>query len=126
ASSFTTSVLVGVFGKEGVIYATVAMSILVIVFAEVLPKTIAITAPERLSLIIARPVAWTVTLFGPLTHAIERLVRLMLRPFGIRIGENMPILSASEELRGQVKLLHKEGGVAKVERDMLGGLLDLE
>ena len=49
----------------------------------------------------------------------------MLRPFGIRIGENDPILSASEEIRGQVDLLHKEGGVVKDERDMLGGLLDL-
>src|SRR3712207_956677 len=54
------------------------------------------------------------------------MVRLMLRPFGIRIGENTPILSASEEIRGQVALLHKEGGVAKADRDMLGGLLDLK
>ena len=44
----------------------------------------------------------------------------------VRIGEALPALSASEELRGQVALLHREGGVAKVERDMLGGLLDLE
>jgi Mg2+/Co2+ transporter CorB len=69
---------------------------------------------------------WVVAIIGPLAIAIERLVRLMLRPFGIRIGENTLILSASEEIRGQVDLLHKEGGVAKVQRDMLGGLLDLE
>jgi Mg2+/Co2+ transporter CorB len=49
----------------------------------------------------------------------------MLRPFGIRIGAHQSILSATEEIRGQVDLLHKEGGVAKAERDMLGGLLDL-
>jgi Mg2+/Co2+ transporter CorB len=119
-------VLVGLFGAGGVIYATIVMSVLVIIFAEVLPKTLAINAPERMSLFIARPVAWTVFLFGPLTHVIELLVRIMLRPFGIRIGENTPILSASDELRGQLNLLHREGGVAKVERDMLGGLLDLE
>jgi Mg2+/Co2+ transporter CorB len=126
ASSFTTSVLVGVFGAGGVLYATIVMSLLVIVFAEVTPKTLAINSPDRVSLLIARPVAWTVALFGPLTHVIEMIVRAMLRPFGIRIGENVPILSASEELRGQVNLLHREGTVAKVERDMLGGLLDLE
>ncbi len=126
ASSFTTSVLVGLFGTGGVIYATIVMSVLVIIFAEVLPKTLAINSPDKMSLLIARPVAWTVSLFGPLTHVIEVLVRFMLRPFGIRIGDNTPILSAAEELRGQVNLLHKEGGVAKVERDMLGGLLDLE
>jgi Mg2+/Co2+ transporter CorB len=125
ASSFTTSVLIGIFGSEGVIYATVAMSLLVIVFAEVLPKTIAINAPERMSLAIARPVAWTVALLGPVTLAIERLVRWMLTPFGIRIGHHQSILSATDELRGQVDLLHQEGGVVKDERDMLGGLLDL-
>ena len=125
ASSFTTSVLIGVFGHEGVIYATIVMSVLVIVFAEVMPKTIAINSPDQVSLLIARPVAWTVALFGPVTITIERLVRLMLRPFGIHIGRHDAILSATEEIRGQVALLHKEGGVVKDERDMLGGLLDL-
>jgi magnesium and cobalt exporter, CNNM family len=125
ASSFTTSVLITLFGNEGVIYATVVMSVLVIVFAEVLPKTVAINTPDRVSLFIARPVAWTVALFGPVTLATERLVRWMLRPFGVRIGEHQLILSATEEIRGQVDLLHREGGVAKAERDMLGGLLDL-
>jgi Mg2+/Co2+ transporter CorB len=125
-SAFTTSVLVAVFGHEGVIYATIVMSLLVIVFAEVLPKTLAITASDKVSLFLARPVSVAVAILGPLALGIERLVKLMLLPFGIRIGENEPILSAFEELRGQVDLLHKEGGVAKVERDMFGGLLDLE
>ena len=125
-SAFTTSVLVSLVGDGGVIYATVIMSTLVIVFSEVLPKTLAITSPDKVSLTLARPVSWAVSLFGPLALAIERIVKIMLLPFGIRIGENQPILSAAEEIRGQVALLHKEGGVAKVERDMLGGLLDLE
>jgi len=125
-SAFATSVLVAIFGDEGAIYATIIMSVLVIVFAEVLPKTLAISSPESVTLFLSRPMSWAVALLGPLAIAIERMVRLMLRPFGIRIGENTPILSASEEIRGQVALLHKEGGVAKADRDMLGGLLDLK
>lgn len=125
-SAFATSVLVAIFGDGGALYATAIMSVLVIVFAEVLPKTIAISSPDSASLFLARPMSWVVALLGPLAIAIERVVRLMLRPFGIHIGANTPILSASEEIRSQVDLLHKEGGVAKVERDMLGGLLDLE
>ncbi|HYF57088.1 MAG TPA: CNNM domain-containing protein, partial [Salinarimonas sp.] len=105
-SAFTTSVLVGVFGNEGVIYATIVMSLLVIVFSEVLPKTLAITSPDRVSLLFARPVSVVVAVLGPLAHLIERLVKLMLRPFGVRLGENDPILSASDELRGQVDLMH--------------------
>ncbi|MBF9196068.1 HlyC/CorC family transporter [Microvirga terrestris] len=125
-SAFATSVLVAIFGDGGAIYATIIMSILVIVFAEVLPKTLAISSPETVSLVLSRPMSWAVALLGPLAIAVERIARVMLRPFGIRIGENTPILSASEEIRGQVALLHKEGGVAKTDRDMLGGLLDLE
>jgi Mg2+/Co2+ transporter CorB len=49
----------------------------------------------------------------------------MLRMVGIRIGENQPILSAREELRGAVDLMHREGSVEKLDRDMMGGLLDL-
>jgi Mg2+/Co2+ transporter CorB len=124
-SSFATSVLVAIFGAEGVIYATVAMSVLVIIFAEVLPKTVAITAPDKVALLFARPMSVIVALFGPLTLAIEKLVRMMLRPLGFNIGANQAILSATEEIRGQVDLLHKEGAVARAERDMLGGLLDL-
>src|SRR5215204_4036393 len=125
ASSFTTSVLIGLFGREGVIYATIAMSLLVIVFAELMPKTVAINSPDRMSLLIAKPVHWAVSLFGPVTLAAEKLVRIMLRPFGIHLDAHQSVLSATDEIRGQVDLLHKEGAVARAERDMLGGLLDL-
>lgn len=125
AAAFTTGVLTTAFGKSGVLYATGVMSVLVIVFAEVLPKTLAITAPDRAALVTARPVAFAVALLGPAALAVEALVHAMLRPFRIRNGERPTILSASDEIRGQVALLHREGGVAKAERDMLGGLLDL-
>lgn len=125
ASAFTTSVLVAIFGAEGVIYATIAMSILVIIFSEVLPKTVAINAPDRTALLIAKPVAVIVALFGPMTMLVEAIVRALLRPFGIKIGENQAILSAQEELRGTVDLLHREGGVEREARNMIGGLIDL-
>jgi Mg2+/Co2+ transporter CorB len=124
-SAFTTSVLVSWFGNEGVIYATIALSILVIVFSEVMPKTIAIVRSDTLALFMARPISIFVMIFGPLTMAIEAFVRHFLRLFGMRIHENVNVLSAHEELRGTVDLLHKEGSVVKADRDMLGGLLEL-
>ena len=125
ASAFTTSVLIKFFGAEGTIYATIVMSILVIIFAEVMPKTIAISSPDRAALLLSRPLSFIVALFGPLTIAVEGLVRVFLYPFGIRIGDNDAILSATEELRGAVNLLHSEGGVETEEQKMFGGLLDL-
>ncbi len=125
ASALITGLLLAWFGDVGVLYATVVMSILVIVFTEVLPKTAAISAPERIALFVARPAAFVVKVFGPVLMAIEGLVKLTLRPFGIRVGENQSILSLHEEIRGTVDLLHREGGVDKLDRDMVGGLLDL-
>ncbi|HEY1154439.1 MAG TPA: HlyC/CorC family transporter, partial [Pseudolabrys sp.] len=125
ASTLTTGLLLAWFGDVGVLYATVVMSVLVIVFAEVMPKTAAIVAPERLAIFLARPVSWVVRLLGPIMVAIEAISRTLLLPFGIRVGENQSILSAHEELRGAVDYLHSEGGVEKRDRDMFGGILDL-
>lgn len=125
ASALTTGLLLAWFGDVGVLYATIVMSVIVIVFAEVLPKTAAIATPERIALIVGRPVLWVVAIFGPIVRAIEWLVRHILRPFGIHVGASQPILSAQEELRGTVDLLHREGSVGKQARDMLGGLIDL-
>lgn len=125
ASSLATGVLLSLFGDVGVIYATVVMTVLVVVFAEVLPKTIAINAPDRISLLVARPISWIVAFLGPVLMGIEALVRWIVRLIGIRVGANRSILTPHEELRGAVDLLHREGGVEKLDRDMLGGLLDL-
>jgi Mg2+/Co2+ transporter CorB len=125
ASTLTAGLLLAWFGNVGVLYATVVMSVLVIVFAEVMPKTAAIVAPERVAIWLARPVSWTMKLLSPIVVAIETVVRALLRPFGIRVGEGQPVLSAHEELRGTVDLLHHEGGVEKLDRDMFGGILDL-
>ena len=125
ASTLTTGILLAWFGDVGVLYATVVMSVVVIVFAEVLPKTAAINAPERIALGVARPMKWVVFVLGPVLTAIEAVVRWILKFFGIRVGENRAILSGHEELRGAVDLLHAEGSVEKHDRDMFGGVLDL-
>ena len=125
ASALMTTIFVAIFGDAGVIVATGVMSVLVVVFAEVLPKTIAVTKPDRTALLLARPVSISVALLGPILTAIEAFIRGFLRLFGVRIEENQPILSATEELRGAVDLLEEEGAVVKDEADMFGGLLDL-
>jgi Mg2+/Co2+ transporter CorB len=124
-STLTTGLLLVWFGQFGVIYATVVMTVLVVVFSEVLPKTAAINAPDRIALVVARPMKWIVLACGPVLMGVEALVRWILSFFGIRVGENVPVLSAHEELRGAVDLLHHEGAVEKLHRDMFGGVLDL-
>ncbi len=125
ASTFATGLLLAFFGKTGVIYATLVMTIVIFVAAEVLPKTAAFNAPDRMALAVAKPVEGTVRLFSPLLKAVEWLVRIILRGVGMPVGKIHSILSPREELRGAVDLMHRAGVVEKLDRDMMGGLLDL-
>jgi magnesium and cobalt exporter, CNNM family len=125
ASSLATGVLLTWFGNVGVVYATIVMTIVIVVFAEVLPKTAAFNSPDRIALTVARPMEWIVRLSAPVLATVESLVKWLLRRFGMQVGEEESILSPHEELRGAVDLLHREGGVEKLDRDMLSGLLDL-
>ncbi|MGY8666275.1 HlyC/CorC family transporter [Bradyrhizobium sp. UFLA05-109] len=124
ASAIATGIFTTWFGEVGVLYATGVMTALVVIFAEVLPKTIAINAPDRVALAVARPMRLTMYVLGPLLTVVEVIVRLLMRLFGLA-GEHQAILSPTERLRGAVDLLHHEGKVEKQDRDMLGGLLDL-
>ena len=125
ASALATGVLLAWFGNAGVVYATVVMTVTVVVFSEILPKTAAFNAPDRIALAVARPIYWFVKLFGPVLMAVEALVRWLLKHVGMTVGEDQEVLSAREELRGAVDLFHREGGVEKLDRDMFGGILDL-
>src|SRR5580692_6586953 len=125
ASALATVIFTAWFGEVGVLYATAVMTVLVVIFAEVLPKTIAINAPDRVALAVARPMRITMYVLGPLLAVIEMVVRVLMRLVGFKVGANQPLLSPTERLRGAVDLLHREGKVEKHDRDMLGGLLDL-
>jgi Mg2+/Co2+ transporter CorB len=125
ASALATGILLVWFGKAGILYATIVMTIVVVVFSEVLPKTAAFNAPDRIALLVARPMGVIVKVLGPILMGIEALVRWILRFVGMHVGEDQQVLSAREELRGAVDLFHREGGVEKLDRDMFGGVLDL-
>ena len=125
ASTLATGLLLALFGHAGVIYATIVMTVLIFVLCEVLPKTAAFNAPDRVALAVAQPIERTVSTFSPILKAVEWLVRLILRSGGVPTGKIHSILSPREELRGAVDLMHRAGVVEKLDRDMMGGLLDL-
>ncbi|MFT6657471.1 HlyC/CorC family transporter [Maritalea sp.] len=125
ASSLATSVLIALFGDTGVIYATIVMTALVVIFSEVLPKTWAISKPDEFALGVAPFVRPIVALFAPITFAIQKLVNALLRLLGARREGDDTGMTGHDELRGTVDLLHRDGEVVKNDRDMLGGILDL-
>jgi Mg2+/Co2+ transporter CorB len=74
---------------------------------------------------VARPMSFVIKVLGPALMGIEALVRWLLKLVGMNVGKDQAVLSAHEELRGAVDLLHREGGVEASDRDMFGGVLDL-
>lgn len=124
ASVLATHLFVQIFGGEGVVWATIVMTLLVVIFAEVMPKTYAITDPERAALRVSGPISVVVAVFAPVTMAVEVLVQRSLAMFGADT-KGRDVLSVREELRGAIHLHHAQGAFVKGDRDMLGGILDL-
>jgi Mg2+/Co2+ transporter CorB len=96
SSAIATSVLFVLYGDHGVWAATIIMTALIVVFGEVMPKTIAIAYPDRVSLLIAPLVLFFVTVFGPIVSAVEALVRGVLRLCGVSLADLDPGISGHE------------------------------
>jgi Mg2+/Co2+ transporter CorB len=126
ASALTTQVLTrSIPGAWGVAVATAVMTVLVLVFAEVLPKTLAILRSDDVARFLSGPTLVVVRVFGPVIFTIQWIVRRTLRLFGVKLGMEADVLAAHEEIRGAVEYHHSEGLVETRDRYMLGGVLDL-
>jgi Mg2+/Co2+ transporter CorB len=124
ATALAADLLIHLAGEAGVVYATLIMTALVVIFAEVLPKTYAIRNPEQMARAVAPAAQVLVALFAPITRLIQGLVNRTLGLFGVP-AQAAPLSSALDALRGTIALHAEEGAVEKQERDMLGGILDL-
>ncbi|SLN39632.1 Magnesium and cobalt efflux protein CorC [Aquimixticola soesokkakensis] len=125
ATSLTTALMTRVVGDGGVALATLIMTLLVLVFSEVLPKTYAITNPETAASRVAAPIAGIILIFSPIVAAVRALVRGLLSLFGVTTDPDSQILAVREEIAGAISLGHSEGAVEKEDRDRLLGALDL-
>ncbi len=125
ASALATSVLIGLVGDAGVAYATLAMTLLVLIFAEVLPKTYALSNPDRVALAVAPVMRVIVFVLSPVTAAVRTVVNAVLSVFGIDPDAAKRMMSPEDELRGAIDLHTREGAMVKHDRDMLDGILDL-
>jgi Mg2+/Co2+ transporter CorB len=126
ASALTTAALSAAFpGPLGAVLATAVMTVLIVIFSEILPKTLAIARADDVARALSIPTYWVVRIFGPLANGAQWVVRQTLRPFGINLSMEADVLAAHEEIRGAVEYHHAEGLVESRDRQMLGGVLDL-
>lgn len=126
SSALATTALISIFGRAGIAYATILVTILVLIFGEVMPKTYAIANPDRMALAVAPILRVFVFIFLPINATVQFIVKRALLIFNVHVGETIGIVTAHDELRGAIDLHHREGGVIKDNRDMLGGVLDLK
>lgn len=124
-----TSLLLSLFGDAGMVYATLGMTFLVLVFSEVLPKTYAIKHHDAMAMTVAPIMRIIVIVLTPFTKTIYAIVRGVLLVFGTRLDTVNPDATA-EILRGAIDMhgreaLSEDHSEQRSERHMLGGVLDL-
>ena len=124
ASALAASVLIRLFGETGVLYASVVMTVLVLIFGEVLPKTYALHHAEGMAMAIAPIIRAVILVFAPVTALITGVVRLMLKIVGadttkVSSGHHM------EVLWGAIDLHRGPGQEVRQQRAMLRSILDL-
>ena len=127
AASLTTAVLTNLFGSAGVAYATIFVTVLVVLFVEVLPKTWALLHADRVALVLAPTLNGVLKVIGPVARAATRAARISLNLFGVRAQSHDDAQAQDDMLRGAIEL-HGEGladEAAPAEKAMLRSVLNL-
>jgi Mg2+/Co2+ transporter CorB len=125
-SALATDLAIRYWGEQGVLYATGIMTVIVVIFGEVLPKTYAIQNSEKFALAVAPALGVALKILHPLNSALQFIIRNILWLLGVDSTKTNSLSSSSDVIRGTIELHHHEGGVIKQDRDMLGGVLDMQ
>jgi Mg2+/Co2+ transporter CorB len=126
ATSLATSLLLRLFGENGIAMATLVMTAMVLIFAEVLPKTYAILQSEKASTMVSLPITIVVAVLSPVVVTVQFIVRGILSLFGVSASDQAEAGAAQAEIAGTIALGHVEGNVDRDDRDRLLGALDLK
>jgi putative hemolysin len=117
AAALATALAVSIWGEQGIIIATVVVTVLLLIFSETTPKTIAARHPEKLALLYARPIQAISWLFTPFVIALSWVASGFSKMLG-----GAPVsrsLASEEEIRTMISMGHKEGTVEEEEAEML-------
>ncbi len=123
ASSLATAFFYDIFGVEGIFYATLIMTVVIVIFAEVLPKTYALNRPNRTALLISPIIYYLNKILFVFVFVINLIVRLIFRKNENDISNND--LQSEEELKGVIDLYKTSNPDYEQEKDMLQSILQL-
>ena len=122
-TTIATGLFINLLGKDiGTIISSVVMAFLIIVFAEVVPKAIAVAKAETIVLATATTITFFLKILRPINAILDLAVKIFCFIFRINLKQE---ISGTDEVRGIIEHHHHEGHVYKNDRDMLGGVLDI-
>src|SRR5918999_1249979 len=111
-------------GQIAFVIVTLVIALASIVVGELVPKTMALNFPERLALLVARPIAWLQVVVGPIVWLVSRLSAFLVRMLGGREKPQGGYLS-TEELKLLVETGSEEGSIEEEEKEMIHGVIEL-
>lgn len=123
SSALATALLIEAFGEHGVIYATAAMSVIIILCVEILPKTVALARPDDTALFLAPFVMVVMFILGPVTRVCRFIIKSLLKPFK-NLHNRKRQEEAEEEIRGIIDM-HAEMFDTGQQTAMMHAIVDL-
>lgn len=123
ASALATSLAIRLFDSAGVGIATGVMTLLILIFGEITPKSMAAQYSEKMSLAVARPIALLTKLLGPLVKVLMILTEVLIKLLGGTAKKTLPFIT-QEELLTIVNVGHEEGVLEGVEREMIHNVFE--
>lgn len=118
ATSIGTALALKYFGKDGIIIATIVMTILTVIFGELAPKTFAVAHPEKVSLFLAKPLAFYIKIISPLVWIFNVISNLIIKILGGKKKTAVPF-ATEEEIKTLIRISEEEGTLKEEEKDML-------
>ncbi len=123
ASSVGTALALSVVGKDGIYLATLVMTIVIVIFGEITPKTFAAQHAERVSLLFSRPIEAVIKLVGPIVWILTVVTNLIIRLASRNMKDKSPFVT-EEEIRLQISIAQREGVVHEQEEEMLHNVFE--
>lgn len=123
ASSLGTALALQWFGADMLVWASMVLTVLVVVFGEITPKTYAAQNAEKVSLFVARPMLFLVNVTGPVINVLSAITRVLLRLLGQRSNGPSPFVT-EEEIRLMIDVSSSEGILKHEERELLQNVFE--
>jgi putative hemolysin len=123
-SAIATALFLSVFGDQGILLASLAMTVVLLIFSEITPKTIAAYRAERIAMIVSYPISFLIRVLGPLAHLMSLISRLLLSALRFR-QEGRDTLT-EEDVESVITMVHKEGFIQESKAKMLVAVMDLD